>query len=95
MDVECQVSELLRPFGMTEKYIGVFQLTLNLLILLGDSESLHAVQKRVYMVIAERFCVNWKSIGLTEAAQNNTRPHLEPRWVFKLLTVCGLSYAVF
>ena len=62
MDVEHEVCELLRPFGITKKYIGIFQLTLDLLILLGDSESLHAVQKRIYMVIAERFCVNWKSI---------------------------------
>ena len=62
MDVERQVCELLRPFGITKKYIGVSQLTLALLILLENPESLHAVQKQIYMVIAERFCVNWKSI---------------------------------
>lgn len=62
MDVEHQVCELLRPFGITNKYIGVSQLTLALLILLDDPESLHIVQKRIYMVIAERFCVNWKTI---------------------------------
>ena len=62
MDVEHQVCELLRPFGITNKYIGVSQLTLALLILLEDPTSLHAVQKQIYLVIAERFCVNWKSI---------------------------------
>ena len=62
MDVERQVCELLRPFGITKKYIGVSQLTLALLILLENPESLHAVQKQIYMVIAERSCANWKSI---------------------------------
>ena len=62
MDVEREVYELLRPFGITNKYIGVSQLILSLLILLDDPESLHAVQKRKYMVIAERYCVNWKTI---------------------------------
>ncbi len=62
MDVEREVCELLRPFGITEKYIGVSQLALGLQILLQDPESLHAVQKRVYMIIADRYCVNWKTI---------------------------------
>ena len=44
MDVERQVCELLRPFGITKRYIGVSQLTLALLILLKDPTSLHAVQ---------------------------------------------------
>ena len=62
MDVEREVCELLRPFGITEKYIGVSQLALALQILLEDPECLHAVQKGIYMVIAERFFVTWKSI---------------------------------
>lgn len=62
MDLEREVCELLRPFGITEKYIGASQLTLAFQILLEDPECLHAVQKGIYMVIAERFCVNWKSI---------------------------------
>ena len=62
MDAEREVYKLLRPFGITKKYIGVSQLTLALLILLEDPTSLHAVQKQIYMIIAERFCVNWKSI---------------------------------
>lgn len=62
MDLEREVCELLRPFGITKKYIGVSQLTLALQILLEDPACLHAVQKGIYMVIAERFCVNWKSI---------------------------------
>lgn len=62
MDLEREVCELLRPFGITEKYISVSQLTLALQILLEDPECLHAAQKGIYMVIAERFCVNWKSI---------------------------------
>ena len=43
--------------------LELVQLTLALQILLEDPESLHAVQKGIYMVIAERFCVNWKTIG--------------------------------
>lgn len=62
MDVEHEVCELLRPFEITEKYIGVSQLALALQTLLEDPECLHAVQKGIYMVIAERFCVNWKTI---------------------------------
>ena len=62
MDLEREVCDLLRPFGITEKYIGVSQLTLALQILLEDPECLHAVQKGIYLVIAEQFCVNWKSI---------------------------------
>ena len=62
MDVEREVCELLRPFGITKKYIGVSQLTLALQILLEDPECLYAAQKRIYMVIAERFCVDWKTI---------------------------------
>lgn len=34
MDAEREVYKLLRPFGITKKYIGVSQLTLALLILL-------------------------------------------------------------
>lgn len=62
MDVEREVCELLRPFGITEKYIGVSQLAIALQLLLENSEDIHAVQKRIYMVIAERFCVGWKTV---------------------------------
>ena len=62
MDVEREVCELLSPFGITEKYISVSQLALALQLLLENLEDTHAVQKRIYMVIVERFCVGWKTI---------------------------------
>ena len=63
MDVEREVCELVRPFVITEKYIGVSQLAIALQLLLENPEDIHAVQKRIYMVIVERFCVGWKTIG--------------------------------
>lgn len=44
MDVEREVCELLRPFGITEKYIGVSPLALVLQLLLENPEDTHTVQ---------------------------------------------------
>ncbi len=44
MDVEREVCELLSPFGITEKYIGVSQLALAFQLLLENPEDTHAVQ---------------------------------------------------
>ena len=63
MDVEREVCELLRPFGITEECIGVSQLALAFRLLLENPEDIHAMQKRIYMVIVERLCVGWKTIG--------------------------------
>lgn len=81
-NVEREVCELLRPFGITEKYIGLSQLALALQILLENPEYIHAVQKRIYMEIAELFCVNWKTIErnirtLSTVAMRTDPQHLE------------------
>lgn len=48
----------------------------------GCPESLHAAQKRIYMGIAERYCVNWKTIErnirtLSTAAWRENPEYLE------------------
>lgn len=81
MDVEREVCELLRPFGITEKYIGVSQLAFALQILLEDPECIHAVQKRVYMEIAELFCVNWKTIERNIRTLSTVAMRTDPQYL--------------
>lgn len=81
MDVEREVRELLRPFGITEKYIGVSQLALALQILLENPACIHAVQKRIYMEIAEAFCVNWKTIERNIRTLSSVAMRTDPRYL--------------
>lgn len=81
MDVEREVCELLRPFGITEKYIGVSQLALALQILLENPECIHAVQKRVYMEIAKLFCVNWKTIERNIRTLSTVAMRTDPQYL--------------
>lgn len=89
MDVEREACELLRPFGITEKYISVSQLALALQLLLENLEDIHAMLKRIYMVIAERFCVGQKTIErnirmLSGAAWRANPEHLKSLVQYRL-----------
>ena len=85
MDVEREVCELLRPFGITEECIGVSQLALAFRLLLENPEDIHAMQKRIYMVIVERFCVGWKTIGRNIRTLSTAAWRADPGWLESLV----------
>ncbi|MCI6229132.1 MAG: sporulation initiation factor Spo0A C-terminal domain-containing protein [Clostridiales bacterium] len=58
MDVYERVLDLLRPLGITEKYIGAKQLIQAIEIVLKCPGSLHAIQKEIYDVIALQYSVS-------------------------------------
>lgn len=62
MDVTKRILDLLRPFGITEKYIGAVQLSMAVQILMADSSHINAVLKEIYGVIAEQYDVDWKAV---------------------------------
>lgn len=62
MDVTKRVFDLLRPLGITEKYIGAVQLSMAVQILMADSSHINAVLKEIYGVIAGQYAVDWKAV---------------------------------
>lgn len=57
-----QVQEILRPFGITPKYVGCRQLAMALEIIRDDPDSLEAIGKRVYQPIAKKYHCQWSSV---------------------------------
>lgn len=62
MDVHDRVLDLLRPFGITEKYVGARQLIQAVQMVMAEPNCIHAIQKEVYSVIAEHYSVSWKAV---------------------------------
>lgn len=57
-----QVQQLLRPFGITPKYIGCRQLARALEIIRDDPDSLEAIGKCIYDPIARQYNCSWRTI---------------------------------
>ena len=79
MRFECEIYELLRPFHLKGKNIGLFDLIEAVALVTKEPGRIHAVQKEVYMVIAaERRC-SWMAIessicrALEQAWKHNRR----------------------
>lgn len=62
MEASKPVLDILRPLGLTSKYIGVVQLSMAVQLLLENPERIFAVKDGLYSVIAERFSVQWKTV---------------------------------
>ena len=74
MRFECEIYELLRPFRLKGKNIGLFDLIEAVALVTEEPGRIHAVQKEVYMVIAaERRC-SWMAI------ESSIRRALEQAW---------------
>ena len=74
MRFECEIYELLRPFHLKGKNIGLFDLIEAVALVTEEPGRIHAVQKEVYMVIAaERRC-SWMAI------ESSIRRALEQAW---------------
>ena len=73
MRFECEIYELLRPFRLKGKNIGLFDLIEAVALVTEDPGRIHAVQKEVYMVIAaERRC-SWMQSKAASAGRWNRR----------------------
>ena len=57
-DVSNYILDLLRPLGITEQYIGVRQLIQAVEMVMENPDSIHALQKEVFAVIALQYSVS-------------------------------------
>ena len=51
-DIRSSILDLLRPLGITERYLGVRQLIQAVEMVMENPDTIHALQKEVYDVIA-------------------------------------------
>ena len=61
-DVRSSILDLLRPLGITERYFGVRQLIQAVEMVMENPDTIHALQKEVYDVIALQYSVSWGAI---------------------------------
>ena len=61
-DVRSSILDLLRPLGITEKYFGVRQLIQAVEMVMENPDTIHALQKEVFSVIAAQYSVSWGAI---------------------------------
>lgn len=61
-DVRSSILDLLRPLGITERYLGVRQLIQAVEMVMENPDTIHALQKEVYDVIALQYSVSWGAI---------------------------------
>ena len=82
MKSECEIYEMLRPFRLKWKNIGVSDLVCAVMLVEEKPERIHALHKEVYMVIAAERCCTWRAIEtsvrrvLVEGGNHNLR-HME------------------
>ena len=82
MKSECEIYEMLRPFRLKWKNIGVSDLVCAVMLVEEKPERIHALHKEVYMVIAAERCCTWRAIETSvrrvrEEAWNHNRRHME------------------
>ena len=56
------ILDLLRPLGITEKYIGVRQLIQAVEMVMENPDYINALQKEVLSVIAAQYSVSWGAV---------------------------------
>lgn len=56
------ISSLLSQLGITPNYMGYYQLTRCIELLLEKPEGLQCVQKELYLEIAAQYHVDWKTV---------------------------------
>lgn len=61
-DVGNYILDLLRPLGITEKYIGVRQLIQAVEMVMENPDNIYALQKEVLSVIAAQYSVSWGAV---------------------------------
>lgn len=61
-DIRSSILDLLRPLGITERYFGVRQLIQAVEMVMENPDTIHALQKEVYDVIALQYSVSWGAI---------------------------------
>ena len=61
-DVRSSILDLLRPLGITERYFGVRQLIQAVEMVMENPDTIHALQKEVYDVIAAQYSVSWGAV---------------------------------
>ena len=61
-DVRSSILDLLRPLGITERYFGVRQLIQAVEMVMENPDTIHALQKEVYDVIALQYSVSWGAV---------------------------------
>ena len=61
-DIRSSILDLLRPLGITERYFGVRQLIQAVEMVMENPDTIHALQKEVYDVIALQYSVSWGAV---------------------------------
>lgn len=61
-DVRSSILDLLRPLGITERYIGVRQLVQAVEMVMENPDTIHALQKEVLSVIGAQYSVSWGAV---------------------------------
>lgn len=61
-DVRSSILDLLRPLGITERYLGVRQLIQAVEMIMENPDTIHALQKEVFSEIAAQYSVSWGAV---------------------------------
>lgn len=61
-DVRSSILDLLRPLGITERYLGVRQLIQAVEMIMENPDTIHALQKEVLSEIAAQYSVTWGAV---------------------------------
>lgn len=61
-EIRSSILDLLRPLGITERYIGVRQLIHAVEMVMENPDTIHALQNEVFSEIAAQYSVSWGAI---------------------------------
>ena len=74
MKLEYSIYEMLRPFRLTGTRIGTADLICAIRLVIEQPNCIHAIQKEVYMVIAEQRHCHWRAV------ESSIRRSLDEAW---------------
>ena len=74
MKLEYSIYEMLRPFRLTGTRIGTTDLIRAIRLVVEQPNRIHAIQKEVYMVIAEQRHCHWRAV------ESSIRRSLDEAW---------------
>lgn len=82
---QSNISCLLLQLGITPNYMGYYQLTRSIELLLEKPERLQCVQKEIYFEIAAQYHVDWKTV------ERNIRTVVNLAWQKNSSTLSQMS----
>jgi hypothetical protein len=75
------LQEVLRPLGITRKYIGFEQLAQAIEIIANDRNAISSMQKNVFCPLGEKYYCDWKSIERNVRTLVNRAWKINPKYL--------------